>query len=418
MPEWYRKRKIIAKSIYKRNVKAKYGSDINLESYKLDAQPRGQIRSLYDLSPAERKASHNVGTREDETYRGGTYFQYDRDPIYVHYTETLRECLPKGLVISDIMEAIKKYPWLKMYWFRACPLGLDKYTAFVGSHETAGAFVWSQKGTVVPYPIQACLFMGTDDFVQIPHNILIAEPNSSLNIITGCTVHPACVNAAHIACTEIYVKRNAELTWTMIHSWKPGFDVRPRMGAIVEHGGILRLNYVLTSPVKSIQLYPTVILLGEGAKVSFRNLLIGFGKSNVDVGSCVIFNAEKTRGEVVSRAIVKEQASVKMRGKLWGRKPDTKGHLECRALLLSDQARALAYPVLQGEVKNTDLTHEAAIGKIAEEELLYLMSRGLTQDEATSMITRGFLDVEIPGLPEKLIAEIKNLVAITTERIL
>lgn len=120
----------------------------------------------------------------------------------------------------------------------------------------------------------------------------------------------------------------------------------------------------------------------------------------------------------MTRAIVKDLAEVKMRGKLWGRKPDTKGHLECRALLLNDEAKALAYPTLQGEVRDTDLTHEAAIGKIAEEELLYLMARGLTQDEAMSIITRGFLDAEIPGLPDKLHAEVKNIVAMTTEHIL
>ena len=418
MPEWYCKRKAVAERTYKQNKAAKYGSDIDLKSYDLEAPARGGIESLYNLSSDEREASHIVGIRDDESYRSGTYFQYDKDAIYLHYTDLLRKHLPKGLIVTDLIEAIKRYSWLRRYWFRACPLNLDKYTAFVGSHETAGAFVWSQKGAIVPYPIQACLFMGTSRMVQVPHNILIAEPNSSMHIITGCTVHPACANAAHVACTEVYVKSRAEVTWTMIHSWKSDFHIRPRMGAIVEQGGTLRINYVLTSPVRSIQLYPTVILLGEGARVSFRNLLLGLGRSDADVGSSIVFDAEETRGEIMTRAIVKDQAEVKMRGKLWGRKPNTKGHLECRALLLSDKTKALAYPTLQGEVKDTDLTHEAAIGKIAEEELLYLMARGLTQDKATSIITRGFLDAEIPGLPEKLLAEVKSIVAMTTEHIL
>lgn len=418
MPEWYRRRKAVAERVYRQNKTAKHGPDVDLKSYDPEVPARSEIESLHGLSSDERKASHIVGIRDDESYRSGTYFQYDRDAIYIHYTDLLRKHLPKELIVTDLIEAIKKYPMLRRYWFRACPLNLDKYTAFVGSHETAGAFVWSQEGAIVPYPIQACLFMGTSRMVQVPHNILIAEPNSSMHIITGCTVHPACANAAHIACTEIYVKSRAEVTWTMIHSWKSDFHIRPRMGAIVEGGGTLRINYVLTSPVRSIQLYPTVILLGEGARVSFRNLLLCLGGSDADVGSSVIFDAEETRGEIVTRAIVKDQADVKMRGKLWGRKPNTKGHLECRALLLSDEAKALAYPTLQGEVKNTDLTHEAAIGKIAEEELLYLMARGLTQDKATSIITRGFLDAEIPGLPDKLLTEIKDIVAMTTEHVL
>lgn len=418
MPKWYCKRKAVAERTYNQNKAAKYGPDIDLKSYNLEAPTRGEIESLYDLSSDEREASLIVGIRDDESYRSGTYFQYDKDAIYLHYTDLLREHLPKGLIVTDLIEAIKRYPWLRRYWFRTCPLNLDKYTAFVGAHETAGAFVWAQKGAIVPYPIQACLFMRTSRMVQVPHNILIAEPNSSMHIITGCTIHPACTNATHVACTEIYVKSHAEVTWTMIHSWKSDFHIRPRMGATVEEGGKLRINYVLTSPVKSIQLYPTVILHGKGARVSFRNLLLGLGRSDADVGSSIVFDAKETRGEIMTRAIVKDEAEVKMRGKLWGRKPNTKGHLECRALLLSDEAKALAYPNLQGEVKNTDLTHEAAIGKIAEEELLYLMARGLTQDKATSIITRGFLDAEIPGLPERLLAEIKSIVAMTAEHVL
>ena len=418
MPEWYRRRKAVAERIYRENNAAKYGPDVDLKSYDVEAPARSEIESLYDLSSDEREASHLVGIRDDESYRSGTYFQYDRDAIYLHYTDLLRKHLPKGLIVMNLVEAIKRYSWLRRYWFRACPLNLDKYTAFVGSHETAGAFVWSKEGAIVPYPIQVCLFMGTSRMVQVPHNILIAEPNSSMHIITGCTLHPSCANAAHVACTEIYVKSHAEVTWSMIHSWKSDFHIRPRMGAIVEQGGTLRINYVLTSPVRSIQLYPTIILLGEGARVSFRNLLLGLGGSIADVGSAIIFDAEETRGEIMTRAIVKDLAEVKMRGRLWGRKPNTKGHLECRALLLSDEAKALAYPTLQGEVRNTDLTHEAAIGKIAEEELLYLMARGLTQDKATSMITRGFLDAEIPGLPDRLLAEIKNIVTTTAEHIL
>jgi len=418
MPDWYAKRRSVAERLYGQKKAASYGPDIDLELYEAEAPRREKIDSMYNLSVEERGASHRVGTREDEKYRSGTYFQYDRDVVYLHYTELLKETLPKGLVVEDAMKAIEKYPWLKSYWFKACPLNLDKYTAFVGSHETAGAFVWSSEGAVIPYPIQACLFMGTSRMVQVPHNFIIAEPDSSMHLITGCTIHPACVNAAHVACTEIYVKKGAEVTWTMIHSWKPGFHVRPRMGAIVEEGGTLTINYILTGPVESIQLYPTAILRGRGAKVSFRSLLLGFGGSDIDVGSAIVFNADETRGEIMARSVVMGQASVKMRGRLWGRMPGTKGHLDCRALLLTDEAEALAYPTLQGEAKETELSHEAAVGKIAEEQLYYLMTRGLTQDEATSMIARGFLDTDIPGLPERLLAEIKRIVAMTTERLM
>jgi len=418
IPAWYRKRRDVAQRLYHQKKPAEHGPDIDLERFDVDVPARAGINSMYDLSFKERTASSRVGTREDEDFRSGTYFQYDRNVIYLHYTDLLKKHLPKGLIVEDTLEAIRKYSWLKNYWFRACPLNLDKYTAFVGSHETAGAFVWSQEGAKVPYPIQACLFMGTEKMVQVPHNFIIAEPESSMHLITGCTVHPECESAAHVACTEIYVKKGAEVTWTMIHAWKPQFHIRPRMGAIVEDGGTLQINYVLTTPVGSIQLYPTVILCGKDARVSFRNLLLALDKSDIDVGSAAFFSAEGARGEIVTRAVVTDQASVKMRGKLWGRKRATRGHLECRALLLSDEAHAFAFPTLQSDIKDTELSHEAAVGKIAEEQLYYLMTRGLTGDEATSLIARGFLDTEIPGLPDKLLDEIKHIVAMTAERVL
>ncbi|MFQ6077323.1 MAG: SufD family Fe-S cluster assembly protein, partial [Candidatus Bathyarchaeia archaeon] len=233
IPAWYRKRRAVAQRLYEKKKPAKYGPDIDLELFTIDVPVRARIDSMYDLSVEERTASRGVGTRDDEDYRGGTYFQYDRNVIYLHYTDLLKEHLPRGLIVEDTLEAIRKRPWLEGYWFRACPLNLDKYTAFVGSHETAGAFVWSLEGAKVPYPIQACLFLGTDLMVQVPHNFIIAEPDSSVHLITGCTVHPVCKSAAHVACTEIYVKRGAEVTWTMIHAWKPQFHIRPRMGAIV-----------------------------------------------------------------------------------------------------------------------------------------------------------------------------------------
>lgn len=418
IPAWYRRRRAVAQGLYEQRKPSEYGPDIDLEPFTIDVPVRPRIDSMYDLSREERTASRVVGTREDEDYRGGTYFQYDRSVIYLHYTDFLKKHLPTGLTVEDTLEAIRKRPWLRGYWFRACPLNLDKYTAFVGSHETAGAFVWSQEGAKVPYPIQACLFMGTDRMVQVPHNFIIAEPDSSVHLITGCTVHPACKSAAHMACTEIYVKRGAEVTWTMIHAWKPHFHIRPRMGAIVEDGGTLQINYVLISPVGSIQLYPTAILRGRDARVSFRNLLLGLGKSDIDVGSAAFFAADDTRGEILTRAVVTDRASVKMRGRLWGRKPGSRGHLECRALVLSDKAHAFAYPTLQSDVKDTELSHEAAVGKIAEDQLHYLMTRGLTEDEATSLIARGFLDTEIPGLPDELLNEVKRIVAMTAERVL
>ncbi|MDI6639890.1 MAG: SufD family Fe-S cluster assembly protein, partial [Methanocellales archaeon] len=407
-----------AQEMLKRAKPAKYGSDVDLDVFNMQVPSHGKVDEIVELSEAVRSASRTVGTRDDEEYRSGTYFQYDNDVVYLKYTEWLKEHLPEGLIVLSTDDAVRTYPWLEKYWFRELPMGLDKYTTYVAANSVGGAFVWVQEGAKIDYPIQACLFMGTDMMAQVPHNFIIAEPRSRIHLITGCTVHPACKKAAHIAATEIYIKEGAEVTWSMIHSWGQNFHVRPRMGAIVEENGTLNMNYILLTPVKSIQMYPTVILKGEGARASFRNLIFGRGKSNIDVGSGIIFSAEETRGEIISRAVIMDGSMIDMRGLLRGNKPNTRGHLECRGLLLSDKARARAHPSLDGRAEGTDLTHEAAVGKIAEEQLYYLMTRGLSEGDATSLIARGFLDTDIPGLPPKLQAEISKIVSMTAEEVM
>ncbi len=414
-PKWYTEKRREAKELLKKAKPAKYGLDVDLNAFSLQAPSHAKINELASLEKDVRDASKVVGTRDDEEYRSGTYFQYDNDVVYLQHNKSLKE---KGLVIHSIDDAVQMYPWLEKYWFKELPMGLDKYTTYVAANSVGGAFVWAQEGARIEHPIQACLFMGADRAIQAPHNIIVAEPHSKVHLITGCTVHPKCETAAHVAATEIYVKEGAEVTWSMIHSWGENFHVRPRTGAIVEDGGTLMMNYVLLSPVKSIQMYPTVVLKGKGARVSFRNLILGRGKSNIDVGSGIILSGEESKGEINSRAVIMDETTIDMRGLLRGNKPGTKGHLECRGLLLSDKAKARAHPNLDARTNEADLTHEAAVGKIAEEELFYLMTRGLSKDEATSLIARGFLDTDIPGLPPALQKEIGRIVSMTTREVM
>lgn len=417
-PKWYAEKRRRAKELLKEAKPAKYGPDVDLGAFNLQAPSHAKIDELTGLEKDVRNASKVVGTRDDEQYRSGTYFQYDNDVVYLKYSERLKEHTPKGLIVLNTDDAVQTYPWLEKYWFKELPMGLDKYTTYVAANSVGGAFVWVQEDVRIEHPIQACLFMGANMMVQTPHNIIIAEPRSKVHLITGCTVHPKCETAAHVAATEIYVKEGAEVTWSMIHSWGEDFHVRPRMGAVVEDGATLMINYILLSPVKSIQMYPTVVLKGKGARVSFRNLIFGRGKSNIDVGSGVILAGEESRGEINSRAVIMDEATIDMRGLLRGNKPNTKGHLECRGLLLSDKATAKAHPSLDARTNEADLTHEAAVGKIAEEELFYLMTRGLSEGEATSLIARGFLDTDIPGLPPALQAEIGRIVSMTTKEVM
>ncbi|HID09863.1 MAG TPA: SufD family Fe-S cluster assembly protein, partial [Candidatus Latescibacteria bacterium] len=422
-PEWYRQRRMLARKLYEEyEMKGlpvgKYGKDFELPHFLPHIAPEHRpLRSLLELDEVTRQRIQSVGQRPDEGERVGSHLQDDATPVYLGLTELARQHLlpkhPDGLVITDYDDAVCRFPWLRRYVSRIVPINLDKYTACNAAYSMGGVFVWVKRGVVVDWPVQACFYLETNRLGQYVRIVIVAEPFSKVHLITGCAMHPRCETAVHGCISEVYVGRGAEVTFSFIHDFKPRFHIRPKVGVIVDENGTYRENYILTSAVESTQLYPTVILRGGNSRASIRSLVFGRGASDVDVGSAIIFAGEGGRGEIMSRAVVTDRANVKLRGALKSFRPDTRGHLECRALLLSDEAEAHAYPTLRSTVSGAELTHEAAVGRIAEEELLYLMSRGLSRGEATSMIARGFLDTDIPGLPPLLQAEIGRLVSMT-----
>ncbi|MEM2991220.1 MAG: SufD family Fe-S cluster assembly protein, partial [Halobacteria archaeon] len=247
--------------------------------------------------------------------------------------------------------------------------------------------------------------------------IIIAEEGSELHIITGCTTAPEVKSALHIGISEFYVKKNAKLSFTMIHNWAEEVEVRPRTGTLVEENGVFLSNYICMRSVKSLQMYPAAYLLGEKAIARYNTVLYAPRGSNLDVGSRVYLKSKANRAEIITRAITKGGRIVS-RGHIVGEVPGVKAHLECRGLILGNGGWIHAIPELEGKVEGVDLSHEAAVGKIAEEEIQYLMARGLSSDEATSVIVRGFLDVDIPSLPEQLRDEVKRIIRLGEKQIL
>jgi hypothetical protein len=219
----------------------------------------------------------------------------------------------------------------------------------------------------------------------------------------------------HVGVSEIFVKKNAKLTFTMIHNWAQEFDARPRTAVRLEEDATFVSNYICLSPVRSLQMFPAAYCVGEGARARFNSILYVKKDSYLDVGAKIILQGRGSRGEVVSRAIATDTGHAYLPGLLVGKGQDCKGHLECRGLLLSDTASIHAIPRLHAEIKGVELTHEAAVGKIAKEQIEYLMARGLSEEEAEALVIRGFMDVGIFGLPTELSEEIGRMVEATSK---
>ena len=327
--------------------------------------------------------------------RAGTYYQVDT-AVLEYYSK-----IP-GIEILSLEDALDEYgrEFLEYYW-RALRVDKDIYTAIAELYGKGGYVIIVKEGHKIKQPIQSCLLITSNNILQAPHNIIILEPNSEAHVITGCAIMREVI-ALHAGISEFYVGENAKLSYIMIHGWGENMHVRPRTGVIIEEGGEFVSNYINMTPVKSLQSYPTVKLIGENAKAHLSSIIVTSKSSNIDLGNEIIFEAPNTAGEIISRVVAKDNAVGVARGRLIGKAPGIKGHLECMGLLLSNSAKIITIPELEASHSDVELTHEASIGKIAEDEILYLMARGFTREEAESFLVRGFMNVEIKGIPENL----------------
>ncbi|MDD5166543.1 MAG: SufD family Fe-S cluster assembly protein [Candidatus Omnitrophica bacterium] len=309
-----------------------------------------------------------------------------------------------GVQIMSIEEALSNIPEAKSYFGSSFKLLDREYPA----DTQGGYFIRVKKGTTVKLPIQACLFLKASGFKQKVHNIIIIEEGAKVYLITGCSASKAADEGFHLGISEFFLKEGAYLNFTMVHSWKEDISVKPISIALLDKGATFISNYVCLRPVKEITMYPTAVLQGGGAKASFNSLILSHPGSLQDIGSRVILRAKDTHAEIISRA-VSLGGKVIARGHLKAENKDIKAHLECRGLILSEQGTIHAIPEMESDFRDVDMSHEAAIGRINKEEIEYLCSRGFSRQQAQSVIVRGFMDVEILGLPDLLKKEIDAL---------
>ncbi len=382
--------------------KAAFGTDIDLLKYQLLSDDKTDPLDLEGLTHEDRAKIIQSGVDLNEQNRAGTFLQADNRIVHCAVKQP-------GLEVLPMAQAMEEHPWLEEFYWQAVPVDADKYTAQAELHFQNGYFIRALEGQRVTTPIQACLYMKHDNTAQNVHNVIIAEEGSELNIITGCATAPSLQSGIHIGISEFYVKRGAKLTFTMIHDWAEEVMVRPRSGIVVEEDGLFLSNYVSLRPVRSLQMYPTTRLIGPGAVARFHSILLAPPGCELDTGARVVLEASNTRAEIVSRAIT-TGGLIKARGHLIGLKPNVKAHLECHGLILADEGIIHAIPELEAHRSGAEMSHEAAVGKIAEEEIEYLMARGLSEEEATATIVRGFLNVQIEGLPPELQAKVDKAI--------
>ncbi len=350
--------------------------------------------------------AQKAGLETGEKNRSATFFHLNQETV----AASVNELYEGKLELMDIKAALKKYPWLEDYMWKLVKKDKDEYTKKVAEDYSGGYFMRILPGAEITFPLQSCLMITQKNLEQRVHNIIIAEENSKAHIITSCVQHSSVPNASHLGISEIYVKKGAMLNFTMIHQWSEKTLVRPRSGAQVDDKATFISNYVCMRPVRDVQMYPAANCVGEDSRVSFNSILYGHKDSLLDIGSKAVLTGKGSKAEMVSRAITREGSKMIIRGMIEGDNSDCKGHLECRGLIMDNNSFMQSIPELIATKKGVEITHEAAVGKISEKEITYLMTRKLSREQAVSLIIRGFMDVSILGLPEALNKEIKAIV--------
>jgi hypothetical protein len=345
----------------------------------------------------DRQSLISSGFEFDSSKRSASFLQEDGQVV-------LSQSLNDAVDILDIDQALERYPEFKDYYGRLFDQNNKQYPR----DTQGGYFIRVKKGKTVEIPIQACLFLKKKGFRQRVHNLIIVEEGARVYLITGCASSKAGGEKFHLGVSEFYVKKGGYLNFTMIHSWDENIEVKPMSIAHVEQGGEFISNYICLKPVKEVVMYPTAVLAGEQARASFSSLILSHPGTLQDIGSRVIFNAPQTQAEIISRT-VSLGGRIIARGHLNSKIDDIKGHLECRGLIINEKGYIHAIPELETNRRDVDLSHEAAIGRVSKEEIEYLCSRGLTSEQAQSIIIRGFMDVGILGLPKILDEEITKL---------
>jgi hypothetical protein len=374
---------------------------VDFDRFNFSGREGEDLEDLRQLSDEDRRRLLMAGVDVEEKQRSGSFLHMD------HAGGHCRSCT-KGVEVMGIKQALKKYNGLPEYYWRAIDPHQDEITRRAAENLHGGYFIRTEKGAEITEPVQSCLFIRGENVGQNVHNIVVVEEDSDVHIITGCTTSESVQSALHLGISEFYIKKGGRLTFTMVHNWGEQVMVRPKTVGIVEEGGVFLNNYILLKKVRSVTSYPTIYLNGRGAVARFNSVIVTPKGSHVDTGNRIVLNAPETKGEIISRTIT-TGGKIIARGHILGNAVPARGHLECKGLILGDGI-IHAIPELEGSVTGVELSHEAAVGKIAQEEIEYLMARGLDEDEATSTIVRGFLNVDIMGLPLELQKSIEQTI--------
>ena len=418
-PEWMLEIRLKALEMYEKLELPTWGpdlSELNMEKIATYVKPKTNLNTSWDDVPEDIKNTFDkLGIPEAEKESlAGVGAQYDSEVVYHSMKEDL---IKQGVIYTDMESAVRDYPEIvKKHFMKCVPISDHKFVALHAAVWSGGSFVYIPKGVKLDIPLQSYFRLNSPESGQFEHTLIIVDEGASLHFIEGCSAPKYNKVNLHAGCVELYVKDNAYLRYSTIENWSKNMMNLNTKKAIV--GKNAQMDWVTGSfGSKVSMLYPMSILNGDGSKTEYTGITFAGGGQNLDTGFKVVHNAPNTSSVVNSKSISKDGGACTYRSVVRINENDknSKCSGRCESLMLDDKSRSDTIPVNDIKTDEVEFSHEAKIGKISDKTIFYLMSRGLSEEDAKAMIVRGFAYPISKELPVEYAVEMNNLINLELE---
>ena len=419
-PEWMTKLRLKALSLFDKKPMPSWGSDltgIDFQNIKYFVKSTEKQATTWDELPEDIKNTYDkLGIPEAEKQRlvAGVAAQYESEVVYHQIREDLEE---KGVIFVDTDTGLREHEDLfKEYFGSVIPAGDNKFASLNTAVWSGGSFIYVPKGVHVDIPLQAYFRINTENMGQFERTLIIADEDSYVHYVEGCTAPIYQSDSLHSAVVEIIVKKNARVRYTTIQNWSNNVYNLVTKRATCEAGATMEwIDGNIGSKVT--MKYPAVFLLGEHAKGETLSIAFAGEGQHQDAGSKMVHAAPNTSSTIVSKSVARGGGRTSYRGlvQVLPGATNSKSSVVCDALLVDQISRSDTYPYVDVREDDVQMGHEATVSKVSEDQMFYLQSRGLTETEAMAMIVRGFVEPIARELPMEYALELNRLIELQME---
>lgn len=418
-PDWMLQFRLKALAHFRKRPMPTWGldlSNLDLEDIYYYVRPAEASGKTWDEVPETIKNTFDkLGIPEaEQKFLAGVGAQYESEMVYHNIQEHLEK---QGVIFLSIEDGLRKHPELfKQYFGTVVPIEDNKFAALNSAVWSGGSFVYVPKGVTVELPLQAYFRLNVANIGQFERSLIIADEGSRVHYVEGCTAPSYTTDSFHSGVIEIIVKKDARVRYTTIQNWSTNvYNLVTQRAKVEENGTMEWVDCNLGS--KATMKYPSTYLMGPGAHGEILSVAFAGRGQQQDAGGKVIHFAPNTSSKITSKSISKNGGRSSYRGllKVYKGATNVRSSVSCDALLLDPESRSDTYPTIEVDEEDVTIGHEATVSKIGEEQLFYLMSRGLTQEEATTMVVSGFIEPLVKELPMEYAVEMNRLIQLQME---